>query len=167
MLLFIIGPTVACARAGVDDLSSFERMEENGWDLKAINEETRLVLPKETCEKNLVYINNFNWIVQRWLVSRISTMFWGHGRVALSFGNCNNEGEVSVLLDGEEIKKSRSDVEETTATFNVKEGSNLTISTDNRAIIKLFDFKLKCGTFRKIIYNKILSSREDNFAFVV
>ena len=128
-------------------------MEDNGWDLKAIDKKTdpRLVLSEETCKRKLEFIEHFNWVVQGWSNSAISTRFWGRGRAKLTFGNCNNEGEVSVLLDGKEIKKSKPNGEKTTVSFDMKEGSNLTITTDNRSIIKLIRLKLKCGASGKII----------------
>ena len=127
-------------------------MEDSGWDLKSIDKRTRLVLPDETCKEKLMNVaNDYNWLVQGWTNSAISTTFWGRGRAKLTFGNCNNEGEVSVLLDGKEIKKSKPNGEKTTVSFDMKEGSNLTITTDNRSIIKLIRLKLKCGASGKII----------------
>ena len=149
-MLLVLGPTVACAQEGINDFGSYEKMEDNGWDLKAIDKKTRLVLQDETCQKKFVFANEFNWIVQGWSNSAISTTFWGNGRAKLTFANCNNDGEVSVLLDGKEIKKSKPNVEKTTVSFTVREGSNLTITTDNRAIIKLIRLKLKCGSSGKI-----------------
>ena len=145
-MLYIIGSSAACARVGANDLTSYENMEESGWNLNNIDKEARLVLQDETCEKKLDFIHKYNWIAQRWRAQSISTTFWGHGRASLQFGNCNNAGQVSVFLDGTEIGRSRSDEEATTANFNVKEGSVLTIKADNLAIIKLFELKLKCGT---------------------
>ena len=150
MLLFILGPTVACAQEGIDDFGSYEKMEDNGWDLKAIDSETRLVFQKETCENKLNFANKFTGLVQGWLNSAISTKFWGNGRAKLTFSNCNTVGEVSVLLDGNEIKRSKPNGEKTTVSFDIREGSNLTITTDNRAIIKLIRLKLKCGSSGKI-----------------
>ena len=150
-MLLILGPTVACAQEGIDDFASYQKMEASGWDLKAIDTETRLVFHKETCEKKFEFAKKFNWLVQGWSNSAISTTFWGHGRAKLTFGNCNNQGEVSVLLDGKEIKKSKPNGEKTTVSFDMKEGSNLTITTDNRSIIKLIRLKLKCGASGKII----------------
>ena len=150
MLLLILGPTVACAQEGIDDFGSYEKMEDNGWDLNAIDTETRLVFQKESCQKKFDFANGYNELVQGWSNSAISTTFWGNGRAKLTFANCNNVGEVSVLLDGKEIKKSKPNVEKTTVSFTVREGSNLTITTDNRAIIKLIRLKLKCGSSGKI-----------------
>ena len=150
MLLLILGPTVACAQEGIDDFGSYEKMEDSGWDLKAIHTESRLVFQKETCDNKLNSANKFSELVQGWSNSAISTTFWGNGRAKLTFGNCNTVGEVSVLLDGKEIKKSKPNGEDTSVSFNVREGSNLTITTDNRAIIKLIRLKLKCGSSGKI-----------------
>ena len=75
----------------------------------------------------------------------VSTTFWGSGRVTLKFDNCNNQGEVSVIVDGIKVANSKSHVEEPTATFNVEEGTVLEIKADNRAIIRLNDLKVKCG----------------------
>ena len=150
-MLLILGPTVACAQEGIDDFASYQKMEDSGWDLKAIDTKTRLVFNTETCKKKFEFAKEFNWRVQGWSNSAISTTFWGHGRAKLTFGNCNNQGEVSVLLDGKEIKKSKPNGEKTTVSFDMKEGSNLTITTDNRSIIKLIRLKLKCGASGKII----------------
>ena len=150
MLLLILGPTVACAQEGIDDFGSYEKMEDSGWDLNAIHTESRLVFQKETCNKKFNLANEINGLLQGWENSAISTTFWGNGRAKLTFGNCNTVGEVSVLLDGKEIKKSKPNGEDTSVSFNVREGSNLTITTDNRAIIKLIRLKLKCGSSGKI-----------------
>ena len=123
-------------------------MEENGWNLEQINKELRLVLPGENCDWNLLTkINEFNWIVEGWSNSMIFTTFWGYGKAELKFGNCNHDGEVSVVVDGKEITNSKPNGKETIATFNVAEGSNLTIKADNRAIIKLFGLKIECGKY--------------------
>ena len=156
MLLLILGPTVACAQEGIDDFGSYEKMEDNGWDLKNIDKQTRLVLAEETCENKLNFANKFSELVQGWSNSAISTTFWNNGRAKLTFGNCNTVGEVTVLLDGKEIKKSKPKGGKTTVSFDIREGSNLTITTDNLGIIKLIRLKLKCGSSGKIIsYFKI------------
>ena len=48
--------------------------------------------------------------VENWIPAIISTSFWGSGRVILKFDNCNNEGEVSVPIDGTEIAKKSAPV---------------------------------------------------------
>ena len=120
-------------------------MKEGGWDLKNAVEKERLVLPGETCEKKLTYINTFKWIVQQWTETAISTTFWNIGRAVLKFNNCNNEGEVKVLVDGAEVAKSKSVGGETTVTFNVEEGTVLEIKADNRAIIRIMDLEIEYG----------------------
>ena len=120
-------------------------MKEGGWDLENIHEKERLVLPGQTCEKKLDYINKYKWIVQQWTQSMISTTFWENGRVVLTFNNCNNEGEVTVLVDGTEVAKSKLVGGDSTATFNVAEGTVLEIQTDSRSIIRLIDLKIDCG----------------------
>ena len=139
------GPSAACANEGILDMSSYGNMKEGGWDLDNILEKERLVLPGQTCKKKLDYINTYKWLVQKWEQSMISTTFWGSGRVVLKFNNCNNEGEVTVLVDGTEIAKSKSVGDDTTATFNVAEGTVLTIQADNRSIIRITDLKIECG----------------------
>ena len=128
-------------------MSSYESMKEGSWDLKNIDEKERLVLPGETCNKIVDQMNAYPWFVQKWIPSSISTTFWGSGRVSLMFDNCNNQGEVTIHVDGTEIAKSKSVGGETTATFNVEEGSVLEIKADNRAIIRLKDLQIECGKF--------------------
>ena len=120
-------------------------MKEGGWDLEGIIQEDRLVLPEQSCDAKLHRIKEYPWIVQNWFPAIISTTFWGSGRVVLKFNNCNNEGEVTVLVDGAEVAKSKSVGDDTTATFNVAEGTVLTIQTDNRSIIRITDLKIECG----------------------
>ena len=120
-------------------------MIHGGWDLSNIDEKERLVLPGRTCDGPLHRIKENNWIVQQWLPSTISTTFWSNGRVTLTFNNCFNEGEVTIVVGGTEIAKSKSVGGETVATFNVEEGTILEIKADNRAIIRLKDFQLECG----------------------
>ena len=121
-------------------------MHENGWDLANIEAKERLVLPGDTCNFDLLKdISENNWYIQGWLPSMISATFWAPGRVYLRFGNCNVNGEVAVLVDGTEVAKSNSISGETTATFNVEEGSVLEIKADNRAIIRLKDLQIECG----------------------
>ena len=111
-----------------------------------INKQARLVLPKGTCNwKLLAAIEDNPWYEKGWKTSSISTSFWDHGRVELKFSNCNEHGEVIILVDGTEIKKSKRGGGLTTAVFMVNEGSNLTIATDNRGIIKLKELKIECG----------------------
>ena len=147
-LYYISGPTAACAEQGMTDLSSYGTMHENGWDLANIKAKYRLVLPGDACNFNLLdAISKHNWFIQGWLSSMISTTFWSKGRVQLRFGNCNEVGEVAVLVDGTEVDKSKPNGKETTASFNVDEGTNLTIVADTRAIIKLFDINIECGEY--------------------
>ena len=120
-------------------------MTGGGWNFEGIIDLERLVLPRQTCDAKLHRIKEYNWIVQQWIPSKISTTFWGSGRVSLKFNNCNNQGEVTVFVDGTEIAKSKSVGGETTATFNVEEESVLEIKADNRAIIRLLDIQIDCG----------------------
>ena len=139
------GPSAACAHENIDDLTSYESMKEGGWDLESIKEKERLVLPGQSCFKIFKQINEFPFFVQRWAPSMISTKFWGSGRVVLKFNNCNNKGEVAILVDGTEIVKSKLVGEDTTAKFNIEEGTVLEIRADNRAIIELIDLQIECG----------------------
>ena len=127
------------------EISSYESMIEGSWDLKNIDEKERLVLPGGTCYKIVNQINEYPWFVQKWIPSSISTTFWGSGRVSLTFDNCNNQGEVTIHVDGTEIAKSKLVGGETTASFNVEEGTVLEIKVDNRAIINLLDLQIECG----------------------
>ena len=120
-------------------------MKEGGWDLESIVEKERLLLPGQTCNKIVNQMNEFPWFVQKWFPTMISTTFWGSGRVTLKFDNCNNQGEVSIFVDGTEIANSKPNGEEPKATFNVEEGTVLEIKADNRAIIRLLDLKIECG----------------------
>ena len=120
-------------------------MEENGWNLENINTAARLVLSQRGCWNLLDTIDKHKWMKQQWTTSTITTSFWNDGRASLKFGNCNNEGRVNVLLDGNEIGNTTLNKESTTVLFNVVEGSVLTIQTDGLSIIRLFDLKLECG----------------------
>ena len=129
-------------------MSSLTVMEENGWDLENIDKEIRLVLPKGGCNWKLLAAAETNpWYERGWKTSSISTSFWDHGIIELTFANCNEHGEVIVLVDGTEIEKSKANGEETTAIFKVNEGSNLTIATDKLGIIKLKKLNVKCGKY--------------------
>ena len=122
-------------------------MKEGGWDLKNIKEKERLVLPGQTCEAAIDLIEKHSWFVQQWAPSVISATFWGSGRVNLKFNNCNNQGEVTILVDGTEISKSKSVGVDSTAAFNVEEGTLVEIKVDNRGIIRLIDLQIECGKF--------------------
>ena len=145
-IIFIpLGPSAACAPLGITDLSSSRTLKENGWELDIKQMEDRLTFTKSGCYNLLHTINENKWVVQKWSATEISTDFWDHGKATLLFGNCNNQGHVTVLLDGTEIGKSDLNVMRTNVTFNFAEGSKLTIQTDDRSIIQLFDMKLECG----------------------
>ena len=107
--------------------------------------EDRLVFTQRGCWNLLDTIDKHKWMVQQWSTTAISTDFWDHGKATLQFGNCNNEGQVTVLLDGTEIGKSTLNKKSTDVTFNFAEGSNLTITADDRSIIRLYDLTLECG----------------------
>ena len=139
------GPSALCANEGLSDFSSHEAMKEHGWDLTAINADTRLVLTQSACEKRLHTLESFKWMDQQWSTAWISTSFWGVGSATLEFGNCNNAGDVTVLLDDGEIAKSKINVDMSNVTFNVEHGSVLTIRANDKAIIRLFSLELKCG----------------------
>ena len=127
-------------------------MKENGWDLDNIDEERRLVLRGKECNWKLFDGSTFsNWLVQTWSTSMISTTFWSKGRANLKFGNCNDQGDVTVLIDGTEIGKSTSNGKTATVSFNFDEGSNLTIKAEGQSIIKLFSLKIKCGKQKQTI----------------
>ena len=136
-------------------------MKDGGWDLKNIDEKERLVLPGHTCDKKLDRISKHNWTVQKWEPSMISTTFWGKGRVVLTFDNCNKEGDVTVVVDGVEVAKSKSFFSNlggaSTANFNVDEGTLLEIKTDDRSIIRIKDLQIDCGKLEKSCCN-ILSA---------
>ena len=120
-------------------------MEENGWDLQNSHKNKRLVLTENACWNLLDTIDKHKWMAQQWSSSAISTSFWGDGRATLDFGNCNVEGQVTVLLDGKEIGNSTLGKKIASVTFNVAKGSILTVQTDDRSVIRLFDLKLECG----------------------
>ena len=120
-------------------------MEENGWDLNNSYQDKRLVLTENACWNLLDTIDKHKWLIQPWTTSTISTSFWGDGRAALDFGNCNMEGRVTVLLDGKVIGNSTIGNKRTSLSFNVAKGSILTIQADDRSIIRLYDLKLDCG----------------------
>ena len=130
-------------------------MQEGGWDLDKIDQKERLVLPGQTCvgrqtkKSDIVDLgqNGYKlaWVAQGWSTQQISTSFWDKGRVNILFANCNNEGDVTILVNGTEIKKSKDNGKETRATFNVQEGTNLTITAGGRGIIHLKGIDIECG----------------------
>ena len=120
-------------------------MIEAGWDLGNIKERERLVLPEWTCDKAFHRIKDDPWIAQKWAPATISTKFWSNGRATLEFDNCNKEGEVTIMVDGTEIAKSKPLGGKTTAVFNVEEDSILEIKADSRAITRLLRLHLECG----------------------
>lgn len=120
-------------------------MKEGGWDLDGIIEKERLILPGQTCFNIAKQVNEFPYFVQGWIPTMISNSFWGSGRVTLKFGNCNNQGEVTIVADGNEIAKSKLNGGETTASFNIEEGMVLEIKADNRGVIRLLDLQIECG----------------------
>ena len=142
---FVQGPSALCANEGISDFSSQEAMEVHGWDLTAIKEDTRLVLTQSACVKLLDILESHKWMDQNWPTTSISTSFWGVGSATLEFGNCNNAGDVTVLLDDVEIAKSKLNEYMSSVTFNVDEGSVLTIRANGRAVIRLFSLEFKCG----------------------
>ena len=120
-------------------------MRENGWDLQNIHAKKRLVMTEEACWNLLDTIDKHKWMVQQWATSSISTSFWSERKATLKFGNCFNEGKVTVFLDGREIGNLSLSQEITTVTFNVAAGSILSIKTDDRSIIRLYELTLECG----------------------
>ena len=122
-------------------------MKEHGWNLEAINADTRLVLTQRACMKLLHNLKDFEWMDQQWSTTSISTSFWGVGSATLEFGNCNKAGDVTVLLDDVEIAKSKINVDMSNVTFNVGHGSVLTIRANDKAIIRLFSLEVKCGKY--------------------
>ena len=112
-------------------------MEENGWNLENIKRTRRLALNDQSCMNRLDKIEKHKWMVTQWSTSSIATSFWDQGKATLEFGNCNNQGRVTVLLDGEVIANSTLNTESTIVAFNVVQGSTLTIQTDDLSIIKM------------------------------
>ena len=129
-------------------------MKDGGWDTQKIEEKERLVLPGKTCDRKFNRIKENNWIATGWTSEEMSTSFWGAGRVELTFANCNKEGEVSVLIDGVEIEKSKPNGQKTTAIFNVEQGTVISIRTDDHSIIRIMDLQIQCGKLIK--YNLII-----------
>ena len=107
--------------------------------------EKRLIFTDRACWNLLDTIDKHKRLVQQWSASTITTSFWSDGKATLKFGNCNNEGQVLVLLDGTEIANSTLSKDSTTVTFNVAEGSILSLKADDRSIIRLFYLELECG----------------------
>ena len=120
-------------------------MKEHGWDVTDIDMDNRLTLTQHACENRQDYLKDNGWVVRQWSTSAMTTSFWGTGKATLEFGNCNKEGEVTVLLDDNEIAKSKIGEFKSKVTFNVEDGSTLAIKTDDKAIIRLFRLDLECG----------------------
>ena len=120
-------------------------MIEGGWDIGNVEDRERLVLPGRTCDNYVDRIEEHPWFAQKWAPATISTKFWSNGRATLEFDNCNKEGEVTIMVDGTEIAKSKPLGGKTTAVFNVEEDSILEIKADSRAITRLLRVHLECG----------------------
>ena len=120
-------------------------MIEGGWDIGNVEDRERWVLPGQSCDDSLDRIDKHPWIKQQWSPTTISTKFWSTGRATLAFNNCNKEGEITILVDGREVAKSKPVGEATAAAFNVDEGTVLEIKADNRAITRLLRLYLACG----------------------
>ena len=69
-------------------------------------------------------------------VGTISTILSGSGRARLDFGNCHNTGTVKVFLDGQEIGSADALIPHTVVEFNFIQGSELTISEHDVAVIQ-------------------------------
>ena len=135
----------------MDDVNSYDGMKAAGWNLDMINQDRLILAGERWCPK---FGEELNWMTQAWSQTMISTSFWGDGKVELEFGNCRDQGVVTVLVDDKEIATSKPNGEETTVKFDVTEASNLTIKTDHQSIIRLFDLKLTCGTYSQYFTSK-------------
>ena len=120
-------------------------MKEHGWDVKNMDMDYRLTLTKHACENRLDFLEKNKWVVEQWSTTAMTTSFWGTGEATLEFGNCYKEGEITILLDDTEIAKSKRGEFKSKVSFNVTDGSILTIKTDDKAIIRLFRLDLECG----------------------
>ena len=107
--------------------------------------DNRLMLTQHACNNQLEILKANNWVVQQWTTSAMTTSFWGTGKATLEFGNCHNQGEVTIILDDNEIAKSKGGEFKSKVTFDVADGSTLTIKADDKAIIRLFGLDLECG----------------------
>ena len=66
----------------------------------------------------------------------ISTILSGFGGARLDFGNCHSSGTVKVFLDGQEIGSADALIPHNVVEFNFIEGSELTISEHDVAVIQ-------------------------------
>ena len=66
----------------------------------------------------------------------ISTILSGSGSARLDFGNCHTTGTVKVFLDGQEIGSADALIPHNIVEFNFIEGSELTISEHDVAVIQ-------------------------------
>jgi len=113
----------------LNDFSSAEVMEQNGWKIDA---------------KNSMDPHYSEWCgTETWFgytssdaIGYVEATFVGKGRATLTFGNCNKEGSVVVKLDGKEISSAKAKTLEKVE-FQYSQGNTLRIEEINTAIIKL------------------------------
>ena len=120
---------------------SKEEMETNGWEVSAT--------AGYPSEANNVCMAGGTWygFTGGSTIGSISATFIGSGRATLDFGNCYNNGLVTVYVNEIEVARASETYPEITsvqATFDFTPGDVLRISEDF-AIIKLNSLHITCS----------------------
>lgn len=77
-------------------------------------------------------------------VGSVTMVLVGSGEVTLSYGNCFNQGIVSVLLNDKLISSANANVKTVLASFTFSNGDVLKLTEEPTAIIKLNSIEVKC-----------------------
>ena len=119
-------------------MSSMIEMKKNGWvfDVTNFNEERY----GRECGKNQTWYG-YSYGNE---IGSVHVALLGSGNATLNYGNCYHQGQVSVLLNGEEISHVSGNTPEKTITFHYTHRSILTLKELNTAIIKLNSMEFSC-----------------------
>ena len=128
----------------LQDITSMEVMEPNGWLFKNLTNEMSLCMPfksnvPEVCGGSLGW---YGWGCGGKKGS-ISTTLRGTGTAHLHFGNCWNTGMVNVHLNGTKIMSSNADSTHLSS-FNYRDGDKLEITEVGTGIIQMINITFKC-----------------------
>ena len=121
-----------------------EVMQNNGWIFENLTDEMSLCMPfksnvPKVCGGSLGW---YGWGCGSKKGS-ISTVLRGSGTAQLHYGNCWNEGEVDVYLNGTKILSSDSDSTQVNS-FDYRDGEKLEITEVDTGIIQIRNITFKC-----------------------
>ena len=127
----------------LNDISSVESMEENGWTFKNIGQtflRRHLSLQETQCESETWY---------GWKTSDdpgiVSVTFVESGQVTLTYGNCWGQDTVDVLLNSTMISSAHANDLKKKVSFEFTEGTTLDIKTVGNGIVKLDSLDITCS----------------------